>query len=129
MLEPGITNSVKLTVTEQLTAMAAGSGSLRVFGTPFMIALIEQTAFKSVQPFLDEGQGTVGTLVNVEHLAPTPVGMEVECRTKLEEVDGRRLVFSAEVFDKCGLVGKGTHQRFIVGEEKFQTKADAKAAQ
>ena len=113
-------------VTEQQTAKYLGSGELAVFATPCMIALMENTAYKSVQPFLDPGQGTVGTLLNVKHLAATPVGMEVRCETKLIEIDRKRLVFEVKAFDACGLIGEGMHERFIIDNQKFMQKANGK---
>ena len=80
----------------------------------------------SVQPCLEPGQGTVGTLLNVKHLAATPVGMEVRCETKLIEVDRKRLVFEVKAFDACGLIGEGAHERFIVDNQRFMQKAESK---
>lgn len=125
-MEIGIKNTLEITVTGNLTAAAVGSGTLNVYATPAMIALIEETAWKSVAPYLEEGQSTVGTRLDVSHVAPTPLGMTVRCETELTEVDGRRLVFAVNVYDKAGLIGKGTHERFIIMSEKFQAKADLK---
>lgn len=125
-MEIGIIGTQTITVTEEKTAKSLGSGKLSVFGTPFMIALMENTAFKSVQPYLEENQGTVGTLLNVKHVAATPVGMEVRCETKLIEIDRKRLVFEVKAFDACGLIGEGLHERFIVDNEKFMQKTNAK---
>ena len=126
MLHTGIRGEQSVVVTEALTARAMGSGTLDVFATPAMIALIEQTAWKSVAPELEEGWGSVGTALNVQHLASTPLGMTVTARTELVEVDRRRLVFRVEAFDGAGLIGQGTHERFLVEEAKFQAKTDAK---
>lgn len=128
MLEAGIKGKQEVIVEEGNCASAVGSGLLRVFATPAMIALMEKTAWMSVAPYLAEGEGTVGTLLNVTHDAPTPVGMKVWCESTLEEVDGRRLVFAVEAFDEKGKIGGGRHERFIVGNEKFQAKADRKNA-
>ena len=125
-MEKGIKFSIERKVTEHMTARVMGSGTLDVFATPSMIALMEETAWRSVAPQLESGMATVGTLLNVAHVAPTPVGMTVKCETELTEVDGRRLVFSVKVSDECGEIGRGTHERFIINEEKFQKKADAK---
>lgn len=125
-MEIGIKNTLEITVTGNLTAAAVGSGTLNVYATPAMIAFIEETAWKSVAPYLEEGQSTVGTRLDVSHVAPTPLGMTVRCETELTEVDGRRLVFAVNVYDKAGLIGKGTHERFIIMSEKFQAKADSK---
>ena len=128
MLEAGIKGRQEVMVEEGNCASAVGSGLLKVFATPAMIALMEKTAWMSVAPELGEGEGTVGTLLNVTHDAPTPFGMKVWCESTLEEVDGRRLVFSVEAFDEKGRIGGGRHERFIVGNEKFQAKADRKNA-
>ena len=125
-METGIRGEQTIIVTEQQTAKYLGSGELAVFATPCMIALMENTAYKSVQPFLDPGQGTVGTLLNVKHLAATPVGMEVRCETKLIEIDRKRLVFEVKAFDACGLIGEGTHERFVIDNQKFMQKANGK---
>ena len=93
MLETGIKGQKGLMVTPDKTAKAMGSGALDVFATPCMIALMENTAFESVQAELEEGCGTVGTALNVKHVAATPVGMKVTCDTELIKVDGRALTF------------------------------------
>ncbi len=126
MLKEGIKGTGEVVVTEALTAKTMGSGELDVYATPAMIALMEQTAYQSVSSELEEGMGTVGTLMNVQHLAASPVGMKISCETELVEVDGRKLVFSVSASDEKGLIGKGTHERFIVDNAKFQSKADAK---
>ena len=126
MVEKGIKGEGELLVTESNTAEALGSGSLAVLATPAMIALMEKTARLSVAPFLEEGQSTVGTLVNVKHLAASPVGMKIRCTTELIDIDRRRLVFKVECHDGAGLIGEGDHERFIIDEEKFMAKASAK---
>jgi len=125
-METGIIGTQTITVTEEQTAKHLGSGELAVFGTPFMIALMENTAYKSVQPHLEEGQGTVGTLLNVKHVAATPVGMDVRCETRLIEIDRKRLVFEVKAYDACGLIGEGLHERFIISDQKFMEKTNAK---
>ncbi|MCD8109740.1 MAG: thioesterase family protein [Clostridiales bacterium] len=126
MLKTGIRGEQSVEVVYENTATAVGSGVLKVFATPCMLALMEKTACDSVIPYLDEGNGTVGTQVDIRHLAATPIGMTVRCESELLEVDGRRLVFDVKAYDDAGLIGEGTHERFIVNNEKFQSKADAK---
>lgn len=126
MLEAGIKGEQKVEVVYENTATAVGSGVLEVFATPCMIALMEKTACDSVIPYLEEGDGTVGTEVNVKHLSATPIGMTVRCESELMEADGRRLVFRVAAFDDAGLIGEGTHERFIVNNEKFQSKTNRK---
>jgi predicted thioesterase len=126
MLEAGIKGKKEITVTQDKTAKAMCSGALDVFATPAMIALMENTAFESVAAELEPGSGTVGTALNVKHVSATPVGMKVTCETELVKVDGRALTFSVKAYDEAGLIGEGEHERFIIFEEKFQAKADAK---
>lgn len=126
MITTGIKGRLERTVTDELTAAHIGSGLVKVFATPMMIALIEQTCYESVLPYLEEGQGTVGTLVNVTHSAATPVGMRVWCESQLVEVDRRRLVFEVKAYDQCGLIGEGTHERFIIDSDRFQQKTNEK---
>ena len=126
MIEPGIKGRLEQTVTPEMSAARVGSGLVEVFATPMMISLIEQTCNESVLPCLDEGQGTVGTLVNIAHTAATPIGMRVWCESELVEVDRRRLVFKVKAYDECGLIGEGTHERFIIDTEKFIEKVNAK---
>lgn len=126
MLETGIKGRQEITVTKENSASAVGSGLLDVFATPAMVALMEKTAWMSIAPYLDEGEGTVGTKLDLAHTSATPVGMCVWCESELIEVDGRRLVFKVEAFDDKGSVGGGTHERFIIKNEKFMAKALSK---
>lgn len=126
MLKTGIKGTKTVTVNESNTAKTMGSGTLDVFATPAMIALMEETCWRSVADELDEGCGTVGTLLEIRHTAPTPVGMEVTCESTLTEVDGRRLVFEVIARDAKGIVGEGRHERFVIQNDKFQAKANAK---
>lgn len=126
MLTPGIKGKQTVTVTHEQTAAFYGSGALEVFATPAMVALLEETAWKSVQPYLEPGQGTVGTRVDVRHLAPTPLGGKVTCESELVEIDRRRLVFKVEVFDEKTKVGDGLHERFVIQNDKFLAAANAK---
>ena len=122
----GIKGRKEYVVTKELTAAAVGSGLLEVYGTPYMIALMEETCHTSVGELLEEGQGTVGISLSVKHTAATPVGMKVWCESELVEVDGKRLVFSVKTFDEAGPIGEGEHQRFIIDNEKFLAKTNNK---
>lgn len=126
MLEIGIKGHKEQVVTEELTAAHIGSGLVKVFATPMMIALMESTCASSVEAVLEAGQGTVGTHVDVSHCAATPVGMRVHCDSELVEIDRRRLVFKVAAYDERGLIGEGRHERFIIDSAKFQAKIDAK---
>ena len=124
----GIKGAQSVTVDEERTAAYMGSGDLLVFATPAMIALIEKTASESVRPYLEMGQSTVGTHLDVAHSSATPMGMTVVCETELTEVDRRRLVFKVRVYDSGGDVGSGTHERFVVDSMRFMEKAELKKA-
>ena len=126
MLSTGIKGRKTTEVTQENTAEAVGSGTLPDFATPAMIALIEATASESVAPFLEEGSSTVGTHLDIAHSSATPVGMSATCETELVEVDRRRLVFRVVVTDAKGEIGSGTHERFVVDNAKFMSKAESK---
>lgn len=126
MLDTGIKGYQEMIVTTEDTAKVYKSGTLQVLATPRMAALMEETAWKSVADHLDSGMGTVGIRLELDHLAPTPVGMRVQCESILEQVEGRKLTFSITAKDEKGEIGRAVHQRFIVEEEKFQSKADQK---
>lgn len=121
-IKTGIKNTKQITVEEKDTALSYGSGTLRVFATPAMTALMENTAMNAAAPYLEEGEATVGTEINIRHLSATPVGGTVTCEAELTEADGRRLVFSVKAFDNAGLIGEGTHERFVIKTEKFLAK-------
>ena len=125
-LKSGIRGEKSVAVTAENTAATLGSGCLPVFATPAMIALMELCAAESVGDFLDEGQSTVGTRIDIKHVSATPVGMTVRCETELVEIDRRRLVFTCKAFDDAGLIGEGTQERFIVDNEKFMNKTEQK---
>lgn len=123
MLTIGVKGKESLTVTQQQSAKTMGSGTLDVLATPAMIALMEQTAWKSIVPYLDSNQSSVGTRLDITHDAPTPLGMTVTCESELVKIDGRRLVFTVTASDDKGIIGKGIHERFLIQEDTFQKKA------
>ena len=126
MLQPGLSLDLTFPVTPDLTAKTVGSGTLDVLATPVMIARMEQAAWTAVAPHLADGEGTVGTLMNVQHLSPTPVGMDVTCRAELVQAEGRRLVFQVSAWDARGPVGSGSHERAVIQNERFVEKARKK---
>ncbi len=123
----GLKGQAEALVTEQNTAAAVGSGSLPVFATPMMVALMEQAAVNALVGQLEEGQGTVGTHMDVSHDSATPVGLKVWAQAELTAVDGRALTFAVTASDEAGPIGKGLHTRFIIQNEKFMAKANGKA--
>ena len=118
-------------VTQELTAAAVGSGALPVFGTPFMAAMMENAAMTCLQSFLEEGQGSVGTHLDITHDAPTPVGMRVWAEAEITGVseNGKMVDFKVSAWDEKGPIGAGTHTRAIIKNEKFLTKCNAKLEQ
>ncbi len=125
-MEIGIKGSKTIIVTEEMTAEKIGSGMLPVYASPCMMAEMENVASLSVQNELEEGSGTVGIKMNVDHVSATPVGMQVRIETELTEIDRKRLVFKVEAYDEAGLIGQGLHERFIIQNEKFLAKAESK---
>jgi predicted thioesterase len=113
-LPPGATAEVARVVTPDRTADAMGNPGVRVLATPFLIGLLEEAAAAVVHPHLPAGAGTVGTMVEMRHLAATPVGMTVRARATLLETDGRRFLFAVEAWDDTEKVAEGRHERFVV---------------
>ncbi|HEY8693397.1 MAG TPA: thioesterase family protein [Chloroflexota bacterium] len=126
MLAPGLRGKAHLTVDFTLTAAALGDFGVVVLGTPYMINLMEIASAKAVEPELEPGQTTVGTLVDVKHLAATPIDMKVTATAQLVEVHGRRLVFDVEAYDEREKIGEGRHERFILDLERFLQRTRAK---
>jgi len=122
----GETFTVKTMVNESNTAGAVASGGVPVFGTPMMIALMEGAALQLAAQYLEEGQTTVGTRIEVSHTAATPIGMQVEATAKLEKIDGKLLSFSMTASDEAGPIGEGMQQRAIVDEKKFIDRTNSK---
>jgi fluoroacetyl-CoA thioesterase len=125
-LAPGLTHSQSVTVTEDMTPAHLRGEAIRVLSTPDMVRLVEQTAIQAVQPLLGPGQATVGTRVDIVHVAGTPEGMTVTIRVELTAVDRRRLTFRFEVHDEVEKAGEGTHERFIVDGAQRLPRLQAK---
>ena len=126
MVTIGIKGREEAVVLPELTAKHIGSGTVPVLATPMMIALMEKTCRLSVKPYLEEGQETVGTHVDVSHNSATPEGMTVWCESEVVEIDRRKITFKVVVYDKDGIVGQGTHERFIIDENRFRDKMEQK---
>ena len=126
MLKIGMKGQAQTTVTTENTAKAFCSGALDVFATPAMLSLMEETCWKMIQPELEEGQGSVGTKVDISHDRASAIGHTITCEATLTEIDRRRLVFSVTCFDGDDVIGKGTHERFIIDNAKFMAKAEGK---
>jgi fluoroacetyl-CoA thioesterase len=123
---PGLASECQLLVREENTAIHLGSGDVSALATPEMIRWMEKASVAAVDPLLPEGHKTVGILVNVRHLAATPMGMEVRVRAELIEVDGRRLIFRVEAHDEVEKVGEGEHHRMIIDAKRFGEKVSKK---
>ena len=109
-------------VNETNTAAAMGSGSLKVFATPAMVALMEASACNCLSDFLDEGETTVGTALDIKHISATPVGLEVRAEAEVTAVEGKIIAFHIEAFDEAGKIGEAEHKRALVNCEKFLQK-------
>jgi len=127
-LRSGMTGEAQLLVGEEHTAPSIGSGKVHVLATPVMINVIEAAALDAVERFLPAGYQSLGTVLNVRHIAATPVGMRVRATAKITKVDGRTLFFSVAVSDDKELVGDGTHERVVVNVAKFDERVQRKLA-
>ena len=125
MLKTGLIGKEQMIVSHSNSAVSAG-GTLEVFSTPAMCALMEGAASSSVQKFLEQGMTTVGVSMNIKHTSPTALGMKVYCESVLTELDGKRLVFKITAFDRTGVIGTAVHERMIVNAKSFMEKAAAK---
>jgi fluoroacetyl-CoA thioesterase len=123
MVEPGLLGEVERTVTEDMTAAALGSGEVGVLGTPAALAVMEAAACRALDGHLQPGETSVGTSVDVAHLAPTPVGVRVVASARLVEVDGRNLTFDVRLEDPAGEVARGRHRRAVVRRDRFEESA------
>ena len=128
MISAGQTATSTVTVTESNIAKTMKSGSLEVFATPAMCALMEEAAQAAVQPHLEEGEGTVGISLSISHDAPSPMGSTITAKATVTAVEGRKITFNIEASDGVGIIGKGTHERFVINNEKFMTKVSARKA-
>ncbi len=129
MIEPGLSAEIDHVVGAGDTAAAYGSGLVPVLSTPHLIALMEGAAQAAIAPYLDEGQTAVGTLVEMRHLAATPVGMQVRVRAELTAVDGKRLRFHVEAWDGVEKVGEAEHERYVIDQARFMRRVADKARQ
>ena len=118
----GMKGEASTLVSHDNTAASVGAGGVDVFGTPMMIALMENASWAAVAKGLEPGYVTVGTVVNVRHLGATPLGQHVRAIAELVEIDGRRLVFNVEAHDERQKIGDGQHERFIVNLERFMQR-------
>jgi predicted thioesterase len=126
MLNIGDSLEIKDTVTPEMLAVYMGSGDLEVLATPAVVALMENAASTLAKKGVGDDFTTVGTMINIEHVSPTPVAAEIRAKAVLKESDGRFFKFDIEAYDEKGLIAKGEHTRVSVNSEKFQKKADEK---
>jgi len=122
-MKTGLKYESVATVGDGNTAVSMGSGDLPVFATPSMAALMENAAMNAVAGYLPDGATTVGTEISVSHVKSSPVGARITASAELVEVDGRRLVFAVRAWDERGMIGEGSHIRFIVDRERFMSKS------
>jgi predicted thioesterase len=123
----GLEAEVERVVSKADTAASLGSGDVDVLGTPAVVALCEMAAVAAVSASLGPGQTTVGTDVNIEHIAPTVIGVRVVAHARLERADGRTLHFAVEATDRSGTIARGTHSRVIVDRDRFIASADERS--
>ena len=122
----GMKGEVGTTVEREDTALEVGSGSLLVYATPCMVALMEGAACEAIAEALGENQTTVGTALNIEHISATPVGLDVRAEAIVTAVEGKVISFEIKAFDEAGEIGRGTHKRVIINSQKFLEKTYSK---
>lgn len=125
-IKAGISKKIITTVTLEKLASAVGSGTADVLSTPMLVALMENAAMNCISDYLDDGETSVGTEINVKHTSASPLGMEVYAIATVTSNEGRKVNFTIEAFDKCGKIGEATHCRFILLSDIFEAKAKAK---
>ena len=128
-LRPGLRGEAFLVVAEEHTAPRVGSGAIHVLATPVMINLFEAAALAAVEQLLPPGHQSLGTVLNVRHIAATPIGMRASASAIVERVDGRTIYFRLEAHDERELIGDGTHERVVVNVEKFDQRVQRKLSQ
>ena len=128
LIKPGMSLETTFQVEAQHSAAQIGSGSLRVLATPIMIAFMESTSHRLLAQRLPAGYSSVGMLVNVRHLAPTPLGSSVRVLSEVLEVDGLRVTFSVYAWDQSEQIGDGQHQRMVIDEARFLRRVEAKSS-
>ncbi len=126
-IQPGMAGEQVTTVTEAQTARHLGSGGIDVYATPAMIALMEAAAVAAIDHLLPEGQASVGTAIDIRHLAATPLGEQVRARAEVVAVDGRQITFRVQAWDEHELIGEGSHTRFIIDMARFVQRVRDKA--
>ena len=119
----GMKGEVATLAQREDTAKEVGSGSLLVYATPCMVALMEGAACEAIAEALPDNQTTVGTELSIQHISATPVGLEVRAEAEVIAVEGKVITFEVKAFDEAGEIGKGTHKRVIVNTQKFLEKA------
>lgn len=125
-LKVGLKNSAEKIVGEDDTALKVGSGSLKVLATPILTALMEKSATDLLEKILPEEFTSVGISLNIQHVAPTPVGLKIFAQAEIVELDGRKIIFKVSANDEVEEIGRGIHERFIVDRKKFFAKAEKK---
>ena len=125
-IEIGMKGEARTLVEREDTAAEVGSGSLLVYATPCMVALMEGAACEAIAEALGENQTTVGTMLNIEHISATPVGLDVRAVAEVTAVDGKVITFDVKAYDEAGEIGHGTHKRVIINSQKFLEKTYGK---
>ena len=127
-LDAGLAGAAQTRVTETNTALALGSGLVPVYATPALVALLEEAAVNALKPLLEAGKTSVGTRIDISHLAATPIGMIVRAQATLSAIDGRRLVFNVVAHDEAEQIASGIHERVVVDEQRFLARVQEKTS-
>lgn len=126
MIEKGLKGVAEIICNDKNTAIAMESGSLQIFSTPSMVALMEKASVNAIEKYLEDGQTTVGTFLQIEHISATPCGMKITAESEVTDINGREIIFSVTARDEKDIIGKGIHKRFTVNAEKFMNRTNSK---
>lgn len=129
VIRPGLTKQTRIYISEEHSASHVGSGSLRVLATPIMIAFMEKTARELLDENLPQGYSSVGIHIDLRHLAPTPVGADIQVYCEILEIDGKRINFSVKAWDRIETIGEGLHQRMVIEIDRFLRRVESKTNQ
>jgi len=126
IIKKGLVHEGSFQVAEEHSAIQVGSGGSQVLATPWLIAFMERVAYRMLEELLPEGRSSVGVLVDVRHMAPTPIGSTVRVRAEIEDLQGSSVVFGVQAWDQVEKIGQGSHQRVVIDEARFLKRLEGK---
>lgn len=126
LIKKGLVHEESFQVAEEHSAIQVGSGGSQVLATPWLIAFMERVAYRMLEELLPEGRSSVGVLVDIRHMAPTPIGSTVRVRAEIEDLQGSSVVYRVQAWDQVEKIGQGSHQRVVIDEARFLKRLEGK---